>query len=181
MSHISPIGKMQSPDDILTNEANFSSPKGLGDIESTIESMQDNQTLQKNPGFFYSVFKKIKNILKSFFYLIFFCFKKPSIEQKEYQDLSIKLERAHLLSKELVFEEVNQNPVIYKMLGKHLFTSKSYNPLIFIWRAFVLFKQKTYLEIGKEEAKKDYKLLIPYLEEFYRYKLKRLKDKIDED
>jgi len=81
------------------------------------------------------------------------------------------------LIEKLALKEADENPVVYTLYGQHVY-KRSWNILWKIWTSIPVVGNKTYYEIGAEEAQKKPKDLIPYLKQYYQMKIEELENKI---
>ncbi len=155
-------------------------PLGISSNKSSIQSAQE----QKSKGIFgkikdsfFNVIKSIKNLFVSLFYHIFYCKAPPTEVELKYLDFKSRMERVDCLSDELVLKEANEFPIVFTLFGREVF-KKSYNLIWKLWVCIPYVGYKTYYEMGKTEAEKDYKALIPHLKSYYQLEAQRLESKI---
>jgi len=178
-----------SPASKAANVSNAGSnpvPKGLASNQSSIQSTETQQSkgiLTKVKDTIVNIFVRIKDAIKNVFYRLFFCKAPPSDVELKYLDFQSRLERVDSLSEELALKEAEEHQVVFTHYGQHVF-KRSWNLVWRIWTSIPvvrnkkLVRNKTYYEIGRKEAYKNYKELIPHLKQYYHTQAKRLENQI---
>jgi len=156
------------------------SPRGVASDGSTIQSA----AREPKKGIFtrikdsiVNVFVGIKNAIKNVFYRLFFCKAPPSDVELKYLDFQSRLDRVDSLSDELALKEADEYPVVFTQFGRHVY-KKSWNYLWKIVTYLPVVGNKTYYEIGRKEAQKNPKALIPHLKQYYLRQTQRLESQM---
>lgn len=150
-------------------------PKGISSEKSSIQSSEKEKkgVFIRIIDSFQNIFKSIKSMFLTLFYRIFYCKLSPSKIERKHSAFLDKLNEVDSFSEELAKKEANKNPVVFTLFGKQIFND-SYNLIWRLWTCIPYIGHKTYYETGKEEAKKDYKALIPHLKSYYLSQVVRL-------
>lgn len=178
-NNVSSVNSVKKPGGAQEKEAVVNAvPQGISSSGSSMKSaaseIQSKSTFRKIQDCFINIFKSIKNLFASIFYRIYYWKAPPSKIELKLTKFVERKERADSLSEELALKEAEEFPIAFSRVGKEIFHN-SYN---LIWKARTSFSGHTYYEIGKEEAQKNPKILIPHLKAYYDFEINMLENQI---